>query len=409
MAGATITTLNNILKEFYLPPVVEQLNNEVLLLSRLEARSQELYGKAAFVPVHTSRSGGVGARAELGTLPTAGNQSYDRAQYDLKYLYGVVQVSGPSMAKTASEAGAFLKSLQSELDGIRNDLKKDTARQIYGTGDGVIATVGTGSTGTVVVLTTDEAIRKGQFYVGMLVDIGTVANPVSRATAQAITAVTLATPSITVAASGTPVNGEFVFRSGANAASSVTNEILGLQAIIATGTGSTLGQFASTFVGGIDSTGAGKDYWQAKQQSLATLNLDNMQKAWGAVRVAGGETSLMVGSFGVQRQYYGLLQSQVRFNEPMKLASGFQSLDFMGKELVADVDAPYGKLYFIDERFIKVFSNRDWHFLDEDGLVLKWVSNLDAWQSVLARYMNLGVSRRNTMLVGTGITDTTGV
>jgi hypothetical protein len=408
MAGATITTLNNILKEFYLPPVVEQLNNEVLLFQRLESSAQELYGKAAFVPVHTSRSGGVGARAELATLPVAGNQVYDRAQYDLKYLYGVVQVSGPSMAKTASEAGAFLKSLQSELDGIRNDLKKDTARQIYGTGDGVIATVAS-ATATVITLTSDEAIRKGQFYVGMLVDCGTIASPTADSTAQAISAVTLATPSITVPASGSPAAGHFVFRSGANTASA-TNEILGLQATInATNTVSTLGQLATTFVGAIDSSQAGKGYWNNLVQSLATLNLDNMQKAWGQVRVAGGETSLMIGSFGVQRQYYGLLQSQVRFNEPMKLASGFQSLDFMGKELVADVDAPFGKLYFLDERFIKVFSNRDWHFLDEDGLVLKWVSNLDAWQSVLARYINIGVSRRNTMLVGTGITDATGV
>jgi len=409
MAGATITTLNNILKEFYLPPVVEQLNNEVLLFQRLESSAQELYGKAAFVPVHTSRSGGVGARAELGTLPVAGNQAYNRAQYDLKYLYGVVQVSGPSMAKTASEAGAFLKSLQSELDGIRNDLKKDTARQIYGTGDGVIATVAAGSTGTVINLSSDEAIRKGQFYVGMLVDVGTIANPVVDCTAQAITAVTLAGPSITVAASGTPGAGHFVFRSGANVANA-TNEILGLQATInATNTVSTLGQLSSTFIGAIDSSQAANAFWNNLVQSLATLNLDNMQKAWGQVRVAGGETSLMIGSFAVQRQYYGLLQSQVRFNEPMKLASGFQSLDFMGKELVADVDAPFGKLYFIDERFIKIFSNRDWHFLDEDGLVLKWVSNLDAWQSVLARYINIGVSRRNTMLVGTGITDTTGI
>jgi len=408
VAGATITTLSNILKEYYLPPVVEQLNNEVLLLSRLESRSQELYGKAAFVPLHTSRSGGVGARAELGTLPTAGNQSYQRAQYDLKYLYGTVQVSGPSMAKTASEAGAFLKSLQSELDGIRNDLKKDVARQVYGTGDGVIATVAAGSTGTVINLSTDEAIRKGQFYVGMLVDVGTIASPTADATAQAITAVTLAGPSITVAASGTPAAGHFVFRSGANGASA-TNEILGLQALVSGGTGSALGQLASVFVGGIDSTGAGNSFWQSQSISLATFNLDNLQKAWGTVRVAGGETSVMIGSFGVQRTYYGLLQSQVRFNDPMTLKSGFSTLDFMGKPMVADIDAPFGKLYFLDENFIKVFSNRDWHFLDEDGLVLKWVSGLDAWQSILARYMNLGASRRNVQLVGTGITDATGV
>ena len=105
MAGGTLTTVDAILKEYYLGPVQEQLNNEVLLLSRLEARSEDLVGKAAFVPLHTNRSAGIGAVAESATLPTAGNQSYARAEYDLKYLYGRIQVTGPSMAKTKSDAG----------------------------------------------------------------------------------------------------------------------------------------------------------------------------------------------------------------------------------------------------------------------------------------------------------------
>jgi hypothetical protein len=100
MAGATLTTLSDILKEYYLGPVAEQLNNEVLLLSRIDSRSEDLVGKRAYVPLHVSRSGGIGARGEAGTLPTAGNQDYDKAVYDLKYLYGRVQVTGPSMAKT---------------------------------------------------------------------------------------------------------------------------------------------------------------------------------------------------------------------------------------------------------------------------------------------------------------------
>ena len=64
MAGADLSTLSNILKEYYLGPVTEQLNNEVLLLSRLEAKSEDLVGKRAYVPLHYGRSTGVGARGE---------------------------------------------------------------------------------------------------------------------------------------------------------------------------------------------------------------------------------------------------------------------------------------------------------------------------------------------------------
>ena len=180
---ATLTTVNNILKEYYLGPVQEQLNNEVLLVQRLEARSEDLVGKAAFVPLHMGRSAGIGAIAESALLPTAGSQSYERAEYDLKYLYGRVQVTGPSMAKTKNDAGSFLQILRSELDGIRNDLKKDLARQVYGAGDGVIASAGASSitpngaqsAGADIVITLSDwqPLRKGQIYAGQVVDLVT--------------------------------------------------------------------------------------------------------------------------------------------------------------------------------------------------------------------------------------------
>jgi hypothetical protein len=83
----------------------------------------------------------------------------------------------------------------------------------------------------------------------------------------------------------------------------------------------------------------------------------------------------------------------------MKIEGGFQTLDFMGKPIIADVDCPLSKVFLLDERFIKVFANRDWHFLDQDNSTLKWDTNYDAWKAVLTRYMQLGASRRNTNMV----------
>jgi hypothetical protein len=45
--GATLVTLSNILKEYYMGPIVEQLNKEVFLLTRLESKSEDLVGKRA--------------------------------------------------------------------------------------------------------------------------------------------------------------------------------------------------------------------------------------------------------------------------------------------------------------------------------------------------------------------------
>lgn len=390
MAGASIGTLGNILKEFYLPPVVEQLNNEVLLLQRLESRDQEIVGKAAFIPVHTGRSGGIGARGEYVALPVPGNQSYARAQYDLTYQYGIVRVSGPSMAKTASEAGSFLQALKSELDGIRNDLQKDVARQVYNDGTAAIATCGTTTASATVVISAAEPINKGQLYAGQVIDIGPVANPTLRAAGATVVSVLASGPSIVIDSVITTASTDFIGRAGSRAAS-VSYEMNGLQNLVNTSANS---------VGGIDASVAANTYWDNLRDTAGTIiTQDRLMKAFNQVRVAGGEVSAIYTNYGVQRDFYNTFVSAIHYIEPLKLQGGFQTLEFMGKPLIADIDAPYAKLYLLDERFVKVFSNRDWHFLDEDNQPLKWDTNYDAWKAVLARYMNLGVSRRNTSMV----------
>jgi len=62
----------------------------------------------------------------------------------------------------------------------------------------------------------------------------------------------------------------------------------------------------------------------------------------------------------------------------------------------------------VDKSKLKVFSPGGWDFLARDGLTIRWVSDKDAFQAVLFRYVNLGAGRRNTSCVQYGITDTNG-
>jgi hypothetical protein len=400
---ATLSTLSAILKDLYLPPVVEQLNNEVLFLQRLETRDQEIFGNQAIVPLHTTRSGRVGSRLESEQLPQSGAQGYAKAVFDLKYHYGGVRVTGPAMAKTASEAGSFLRALQGELDGIRNDLRRDVARQVYSDGTAIIGSCGVTSASTTVVLGTSgtEALRKGQLYIGQFIDIGTQANPVSVASNREIldyNATTFGTITISGAAV-TTAGTDRIFEQGNANASSVSKEQTGLQALVSD---------AATTVGGINEASAGNGYWGNIRTNVAgALALDTLTRAFNQVNIAGGNVSVMISTFGLQRALFNLLQPKVQYVEPLNLKGGFKALEYMGQPFVADRDAPFNHIYLLDERFIKVFSNRDWHFLDEDGNVLKWVSGFDAWEAVLARYMNLGITRRNVQSVLFGLTNDT--
>lgn len=405
MAGATLATLSALLKDYYLPPVVEQLNNEVLLLQRLEKRDQELYGNQAIVPLHTGRSGGIGARAESQALPAPGNQVYKKAVFDLKYLYGRVRVSGPSMAKTSSEAGAFLQSLKSEMDGIRNDLRKDVSRQIYGDGTAIVSGLTGGGTGTATLtLSSSEPLLHGWLYPGMVIDIGTAAAPTSATAGSTITAVNLTTPSITISGGTAPTPtvtaASKVFRQGSAGASAVYEIDAGLQALVSA---------ATNTVGGINK--ATDTIWDnGRDTSGGALSRDKMMIAFNKQRIAGGNVTSIIGSFGLQRAYYNTFTAGtagvIQYTTPTRLKGGFEALEFMGQPFIADIDAPFGSLFFLDESTLKVFQNKDWHFLDEDGNVLKWNNGFDEWEAVLARYMNLGASRLNNQYVMTGLTDT---
>ena len=400
------TTLDPILKEFYIPPVVEQLNNEVLVFQLLDTSDEELVGRRAIVPVHNRRSGGIGARAEYGTLPVASAQGYANAIYQLKYLYGRAQISGPGIELSADPRGAFLQAFKAELDFLRNDLTIDLARQTYGDGTGQVVAFATNSSNTVLNINSAEPLRKGFCYINQSLDIGTTANGSSLAASDTITDINVSTPSITVtnAPSGGLTSGtHFGFVAGNVSSAGVVNEIdNGLQKLVSSTSGLT--------VGTINSGGAGNSYWDNLRDTTGgAVSLDNIQKNINQVKVNGGQIGLMLTTLGLQRQTFNLMQSQVRYvDSPTKLAGGFEALSVGGYDMVGDRLAPFGAIRMLDKRFIKIFSNRDWHFLDQDGLSTRWVTDQDAWQAALARYINLGVSRRNVHLVMSGLTDATG-
>jgi len=400
MAGATLSTLTAILKEYYLPPVRDQINNEIVVLSRWDVNSKDLVGLQANVPLHTARSGGIGARPELGTLPAATNQAYAKAVYDLKYLYGRIQVSGPSLQKTKNTSGAFLEAYKSELDGIKNDLMNDLARQFYGAGNGRIATCGVTSAAAEVVLGSAEPIRQGFLYVGQVIDIGTAADPDSLVDGEVILDVDESVPSITVTSSITTTASNFVtLHDNLSADGATVYEVdTGLQKIVSD---------AANSVGGISS--ATFSYWDNLRDSTGgALTEANMMKNWNNVRVRGGRPSIVLGSFGLQRVYWTALAGDRRYVEPTTLRGGFKVLEFQGQPFVADRHAPYGKLFMLDESHLMVFSPADWDFLARDGQAVKWVQDVDAFQSVLFRYINLGTDRRNVQLVMNGLTDALG-
>jgi len=132
--AANQSTLSAILKEFYLGPVQEQLNNEMLILQTMEKSTVDWNGRVAIIPVHIARNrdpvtgaSGVAFAAEGGTLPTAGAQGYARLEVNARFLYGRFQITGPAMS-AAGKGGAnsFIGWMDAEMNKLVTDVK-DTA------------------------------------------------------------------------------------------------------------------------------------------------------------------------------------------------------------------------------------------------------------------------------------------
>tara|TARA_R100000664_G_scaffold34027_1_gene53522 strand:+ start:2652 stop:4184 length:1533 start_codon:yes stop_codon:yes gene_type:complete len=131
--GATLATFQNILKEFYIGPVIEELNNEIFVLEMFEKAVVDWQGRVAIIPVHVSRNSGVGFRQEGGTttgagapsaLPDAGSQGFNRLQINAQYQYGRFEITGPAISAAKSGGkGAFIGYVDAEMKKLVTDVK----------------------------------------------------------------------------------------------------------------------------------------------------------------------------------------------------------------------------------------------------------------------------------------------
>lgn len=385
MPGATMTTVNSITKEIYLGKIREQLQSEVIGLKRIESSSNGIEttvgGKYVTFPLRVRRNQGIGYRAEDTALPTAGQQGYASVRVGLKYGYGRIRVTGQTMKLAKTNPQAFANAMEKEMEGLKDDIRKDSARIFYGDGLGkVVVATGAGSTTTLVSTNVQYA------QIGMVVDAFTAANA-ANGTNLTITGIdkTTGTITFTPAAGAATATGGYLVRAG-----SYNLEPNGLNGIVA----------ATGALQNLDP--ANEPEWKAVVSanggSNRALSEALMIKMVDDVRVNGGKTSLILTSLGVRRAYFNLLVQNRRYVDTKTYEGGYIGLPFnSGREipLVEDVDAPPNILWFLDESAFTVFREEPWNWLNEDGDIWKWVVNYDAWEAVLAQYWELGIDRRN--------------
>jgi len=394
--GATLTTVSALTKEIYGPRIVDQLESEVVLTRRIEKTSQgttsEVGGKYVTFPLKVRRNSGIGYRNELEQLQSPGQQGWTNVRVPLRYGYGRVHMSGQAMELVNENYQAFASAMTQEMNGLKDDLLKDTNRILWGNGLGVLATVDTagGPFNTFSVGTDADAVKF--IDMDMQVDVLSSDGLTPKASNRKVTAINEATGDITLdGATFSVVIGDIVVRTG-----NYGREPQGLSSLIK----------ASGTLFNLDP--AVEPLWKSTEDNTGgALSESKMIKLADTLRTKGGRPTVIFGDLGTRRAYFNLLTTQRRFTNTKTFEGGFSGLVFnYGDEIpmVEDVDAPAGKLWFVKEDTLKIYRRKPWYWEDKDGNVWKWVTNYDAFEALLKQYWEFAIDRRNVNGVMTGIT-----
>lgn len=404
MAGLDLTAASGILKEVYLPVVREQINNKVMLLNQINKNTEDVEGKEAKLSLHVTRNSGVGARAEGKTLPTPGNQGYVKETVPLRTQTGRFKVTVQAIQAMRSNRAAWERAVESEMKRLVNDEKRGVNRQLFGTSDGIIASLATSTTTTTVNLaSTTTTVQMRQLEAGLKVDIGTAAEgyagtggPVYGAT---IVSVDTANKTMTIDSAISNDANDKVMIAGAGGATTQQQELTGLQTIV-DDSGTLFNVDPATY-----------PVWKSYESAVSGAPTESvLETAMDEVDIrAGEEIDLWVVTHGIRRGYAASLTVLKRTTNSQDLKGGFKGLEIQagGKSaaMVVDRDCPSQTAFGLNTSHLQKHEETDWEFMDEDGAILSRVANELAYEGTIYSIFELTTDQRNAHAKLTSVTE----
>jgi len=403
--GGSTGDFSAALKEFYGPGLIGSLNKDIAYFDALsEAGAEvELGGRGLIWPVHTKWSGGVGAIGENATLPTAGTQTRTRATANAKEIYGRIELTRKVMASSKTSKMAFVDALDSEMDALESELKKQLNRQLLGNNavvgsggsepnTGILTKITTGAgSGTAHTVDTTHQLHSGmKLRIGVAGDIPTHAGSVVTAVIDSVDSRT----GITLTSSTATVTGDLV-TVGDDDFTSFTHELFGLDHLI---------EEDDDDLFGIDVSATGSS-WKAHVDDNGgtnrSLSHERMDAMFDGVYERGGQRpNFVIGHNSFAREVKKLMEGDVRY-EPQTYKGGFQRNMLVWNSgtqdvvIMSDHMCLPNRAYFLNLEFIKMAYLDRFDWLDEDGAVLSRISNKANFEAAYGAMLEQIVTKRN--------------
>ena len=418
--AATITTLQDALREYYLP-YAEQLNQEILVYDMFSKQEVSWSGRDAILPVHVSRNTGVSFIGDGQALPAAGEQGWERLVINAKFLVGKFQLSGPAIAAAKKGgAGSLVDYMTGEVDRTMDDVH-NAANLASIVGGEVLGYVWEKQNAAVF----EYSGRTTGLSVGGATDTAQLVRLDTYATVGAATQVnTVTSTSITFNA---PIN------TGAVPAGTVMAVVC--DAAASTLVGGVAGQFARELTG-INSNLASEIHFNVPRDTAggipalqsnfllvdpvndvyASLTLDRMQACFDEINLeSGGEPDAILMAPTMRQEYTSLLVGTASANlykdvsEAGKGDGGFRqdSLGFNQKPIKVSRHCPPGTIHFLSTKEWKLCELEAPGFSDLDGSILKSDSvggaGTDNYSGYYRIYADVVCQRPNANAVLTGV------
>lgn len=441
--GAILSTWSEALKVFYLPEINQTLNNDTVLKKKLEINEKDVAGKTITLQHHYGRNSAVFSIDDGEVFADAGNQAFKTSVVPMKYHYGRVTFSGPTIAATRSERGAYARVVDEEIRGIVRDMSREVNRMLWGCGYGVLARweSGTGTANVVQKKYTNNAGDNpdcfGSTFGGKYLKYNGSCYPTLPATSSGGAIVTTSVGAVNMAVTAvddsnadydtlthtdpsvTEAVGMFYCRpknTRALAADSTAGygrkEMMGLRGIV---TDTDLDQIAW-----LDGTNTGLSvndplqglatgsysWWKSKvytadgtrYNTQQHISFEMMDRAFDYVETEAGKDygpDLIMTTHAILREVKELARVTRRDLNVKTFDGGITGLDFNNVPMVADRDAIDGEMYFLTTKDLQIYQMSGYNWMDRDGAILKYISGYDAYEAVLYRYAELGCKRRN--------------
>ena len=394
----TMKAVEEALKSFYLPGLRYQLNDKAsALLAQIEKSTENVVGKDIVMALRHGRVGGIGNRADDGTLPTPNARKTKQAKWETKNLFARFQITDKTIQASKSSVGAFANMLETEISDCETDARLDLSRQVLGDGKGTLATLAANSTYAAGPPKTLACVVDSAMYLaeGMLVDVRASNNTLATgAIGVEVVSVDEATNTVSIAVES-DVSGNVLEDAYFTVAGNYNLEVTGVGAVLAT-TGELYGLDKAVFT------------WLKPQVRALNGEISDgaiQQQIDLAESRTGSTINFLQCSLGVRRAYIDLLSANKQSVNTLDLKGGWKAISYNGIPLAGDRYIKTGELHLFDLNDWTMYQMADYDWLDMDGSMFTRVANKAAWEATLAKYCDIGCQRPRGQALISGITE----